>query len=121
MLSLPIERQQSAVNSQQSTLISQHSSVKKIEDEVIFSRTLPLFTRLRLVSQRSRPIHGLGGTVGAMLTGVFATKAVNAAGNDGLFAGNPGQIVTQFVGVLATYVFAAVGTFVILKMRFQFL
>nr|WP_305076208.1 ammonium transporter [Microcoleus sp. LEGE 07076] len=67
------------------------------------------------------PIHGLGGTVGAILTGVFATKAVNAAGNDGLFAGNPGQIVTQFVGVLATYVFAAVGTFVILKFLGQFM
>ena len=67
------------------------------------------------------PIHGLGGTVGAILTGVFATKAVNAAGNDGLFAGNPGLIVTQFVGVLATYVFAAVGTFVILKILGQFM
>ncbi|MEG3976174.1 ammonium transporter [Microcoleus sp. herbarium8] len=67
------------------------------------------------------PIHGLGGTVGAMLTGVFATKAVNAAGNDGLFAGNPGQVVTQFIGVLATYVFAAVGTFVILKILGQFM
>ncbi|MEG4576441.1 ammonium transporter [Microcoleus sp. N3A4] len=67
------------------------------------------------------PVHGVGGTVGAILTGVFATKAVNAAGNDGLFAGNPGLIVTQFVGVLATYVFAAVGTFVILKILAQFM
>ncbi|PSB36641.1 ammonia channel protein [filamentous cyanobacterium Phorm 46] len=67
------------------------------------------------------PIHGVGGTVGAMLTGVFATKAVNAAGNDGLFAGNPGQIGIQFIGVLATYVFAAVGTFVILKILGQFM
>ncbi|WP_445242324.1 ammonium transporter [Microcoleus sp. S13_C5] len=67
------------------------------------------------------PVHGVGGTVGAILTGVFATKAVNAAGNDGLFAGNPGLIVTQFVGVLATYVFAAVGTFVILKILGQFM
>jgi Amt family ammonium transporter len=67
------------------------------------------------------PIHGVGGTVGAILTGVFATKAVNAFGNNGLFAGNPGLIVTQFVGVLATYVFAAVGTFVILKILGQFM
>ncbi|MEG3986988.1 ammonium transporter [Microcoleus sp. S28C3] len=67
------------------------------------------------------PVHGVGGTVGAILTGVFATKAVNAAGNDGLFAGNPGLIVTQFIGVLATYVFAAVGTFVILKILGQFM
>jgi len=61
------------------------------------------------------PIHGIGGTVGAILTGLFATKAVNSAGNNGLFFGNPGQLVTQIIGVLATYVFAAVGTFVILK------
>jgi ammonium transporter, Amt family len=67
------------------------------------------------------PVHGLGGTVGALLTGVFATKAVNAAGNDGLFAGNPGLLVTQFIGVVATYVFAAVGTFVILKLLGQFM
>ncbi|MEG5066997.1 ammonium transporter [Microcoleus sp. B3-A4] len=67
------------------------------------------------------PIHGVGGTIGALLTGVFATKAVNDLGNDGLFAGNPGLIVTQFVGVLATYVFAAVGTFVILKILGQFM
>ncbi|MEG4210012.1 ammonium transporter [Microcoleus sp. S13_B4] len=67
------------------------------------------------------PIHGVGGTVGAILTGVFATKAVNAAGNDGLFAGNPGQIGIQLVGILATYVFAAVGTFVILKILGQFM
>jgi ammonium transporter, Amt family len=62
------------------------------------------------------PIHGLGGTVGALLTGVFATKQVNALGNDGLLFGNPGLVWTQFIGVAATYVFAAVGTFIILKL-----
>lgn len=67
------------------------------------------------------PVHGVGGTVGALLTGVFATKAVNEFGNNGLFAGNPGLLVTQFVGVAATYVFAAVGTFVILKILGQFM
>jgi Amt family ammonium transporter len=61
------------------------------------------------------PVHGVGGTIGALLTGLFATKAVNSAGNDGLFFGNPGLLWTQFVGVAATYIFAAVGTFVILK------
>ena len=61
------------------------------------------------------PIHGVGGTVGAILTGVFATKAVNSAGNNGLLFGNPGQLVTQIISVVATYAFAAVGTFVILK------
>ena len=67
------------------------------------------------------PIHGLGGTVGALLTGVFATKAVNAAGNNGLLFGNPGLLGIQFVGVLATYAFAAAGTFVILKILEQFM
>jgi ammonium transporter, Amt family len=62
------------------------------------------------------PVHGIGGTVGAILTGIFATKQVNELGNDGLLFGNPGLIWTQFVGVAATYVFAAVGTFVILKL-----
>jgi ammonium transporter, Amt family len=61
------------------------------------------------------PIHGVGGTVGALLTGVFATKAVNAAGNNGLLFGNPGLLWTQFVSVVATYAFAAIGTFIILK------
>ena len=62
------------------------------------------------------PVHGVGGTVGALLTGVFATKAVNEFGNDGLLSGNPGLVWTQFVGVAVTYIFAAVGTFVILKL-----
>ncbi|MCL1474771.1 ammonium transporter [Argonema antarcticum] len=61
------------------------------------------------------PVHGVGGTVGALLTGIFANKAVNSAGADGLLAGNPGLLWIQFVGVAATYVFAAVGTLIILK------
>ncbi|BAU66207.1 ammonium transporter [Stanieria sp. NIES-3757] len=61
------------------------------------------------------PVHGVGGTVGALLTGVFATKGVNELGNNGLLFGNPGLLWTQFVGVAVTYIFAAVGTFVILK------
>jgi ammonium transporter, Amt family len=60
-------------------------------------------------------VHGVGGTWGALATGLFASKAINDAGGDGLFAGNPGQLWTQFVAVLATYVLAIVGTFVILK------
>jgi Amt family ammonium transporter len=62
------------------------------------------------------PVHGVGGTIGAILTGVFATKQVNEFGNDGLLYGNPGLLWTQFVGVAATYVFAAVGTYVIIKL-----
>jgi Amt family ammonium transporter len=60
-------------------------------------------------------VHGVGGTWGAIATGLFASKAVNAAGADGLFFGNPGQVWTQIVAVLATFVMAIVGTWVILK------
>jgi len=60
-------------------------------------------------------IHGVGGTWGALATGLFASKAINAGGADGLFLGNPGQLWLQIVAVLATWVLAFVGTFVILK------
>jgi len=62
------------------------------------------------------PVHGVGGTVGAILTGFFATKTVNELGDNGLFFGNPAQLWEQIVGVVATYVFAGVGTFIILKL-----
>jgi Amt family ammonium transporter len=60
-------------------------------------------------------VHGVGGTWGALATGLFASKAVNEAGADGLFFGNPGQLWTQIVAVLATFVMASVLTWVILK------
>ncbi|MCX7779538.1 MAG: ammonium transporter [Negativicutes bacterium] len=60
-------------------------------------------------------VHGIGGTWGAIATGLFATKAVNPAGADGLFFGNPDQLVTQLIGVAVSWVFAAVMTFIILK------
>jgi ammonium transporter, Amt family len=68
------------------------------------------------------PVHGVGGTVGAMLTGVFATKAANQIMdpatkqplNLGLIDGNSGQILIQFYSVAATYIFAGVGTAIIL-------
>ena len=60
-------------------------------------------------------VHGVGGTWGALATGLFASKAVNDAGGDGLFFGNPGQLWTQVIAVLATYALAVVATFVILK------
>ena len=59
--------------------------------------------------------HGMGGTWGAIATGLFATKAVNSAGADGLFYGNPGQLLVQIVAVVAVIVFAFVVTFVIVK------
>jgi ammonium transporter, Amt family len=60
-------------------------------------------------------VHGVGGTWGALATGLFASKLVNDGGADGLFFGNPGQLWTQMVAVLATYGLAIVGTLVILK------
>ena len=60
--------------------------------------------------------HGIGGITGALLTGVFASKVWNPAGNDGLLAGNPGQLGTQALGVVSSIVYAGVMTFVILKL-----
>ena len=59
-------------------------------------------------------VHGVGGTVGALLTGVFATKAVTG-GTYGLLEGNGAQFVNQIVAVGAAVVLAIVGTIVILK------
>ena len=58
--------------------------------------------------------HGLGGTVGALLTGVFAAKAWNGTA-DGLLHGNPGQLGVQAMGVAATIVYSAVASFALLK------
>lgn len=60
-------------------------------------------------------VHGVGGTWGALATGLFASTAINAGGGDGLFFGNPGQLWIQFVAVLATWVLAFVGTLLILS------
>lgn len=60
-------------------------------------------------------IHGIGGTWGAIATGLFASTAVNPGGADGLFYGNAGQLTTQLIGVVASWVVAAVMTFIILK------
>jgi ammonium transporter, Amt family len=62
------------------------------------------------------PIHGVGGTVGGLLTGIFATKVVNAAGADGLLAsGSPELLGKQIIATIITYAIAAIGTFVIVK------
>src|SRR2546427_2364837 len=60
-------------------------------------------------------VHGVGGTWGALATGLWASKAINPDGADGLFFGNPGQLWTQIVAVFATYALAAVMTAVVLK------
>ena len=58
-------------------------------------------------------VHGVGGIVGAMLTGVFAVEAIG--GTPGLLEGNPGQVLTQAYGVIVTIAYTAAATFVILK------
>ena len=68
-------------------------------------------------------VHGAGGTIGALLTGVFASRVVNPVFKDsqanalavGLIDGNPSQVMYQFVGVAVAWVLAAVVTLVILK------
>ncbi len=59
-------------------------------------------------------VHGVGGIWGALATGLFASKAVNAAGADGLFFGNPAQLGIQAMAVLVSVVFAFVGTLIVL-------
>ena len=58
--------------------------------------------------------HGVGGTVGALLTGVFADKSLNGIA-DGLLYGNPGQIVTQATAIAAVIVYSGVMSFILLK------
>jgi Amt family ammonium transporter len=59
--------------------------------------------------------HGIGGTWGGIATGLFATKSVNEAGANGLFYGDAALLGKQVIAIGATYVFAAVATFIIIK------
>ncbi|MHB1217387.1 MAG: ammonium transporter [Alphaproteobacteria bacterium] len=58
-------------------------------------------------------VHGVGGIVGALLTGVFAVEAIG--GTPGLIEGNPAQVLTQLYGIAATIVWSALASFIILK------
>jgi ammonium transporter, Amt family len=58
-------------------------------------------------------VHGVGGTFGAIATGIFATTAINAF--PGLIDGKPEQVVTQLIAVAATIAYAVIATFVIVK------
>ena len=60
-------------------------------------------------------VHGVGGTWGALATGLFASKAINSAGNDGLFFGNPSLIGIQALSVVSAWVYSFVVTWIILK------
>ncbi|MBI1820028.1 MAG: ammonium transporter [Nitrospirae bacterium] len=60
-------------------------------------------------------VHGIGGTWGAIATGLLATKLVNPAGGDGFFYGNPKQLMIQIIAVAASWAFSFIGTMIILK------
>ena len=60
--------------------------------------------------------HGIGGTWGALATGLFASQAVNSAGANGLFYGNPGQFFVQLIAVVAAIGFAFGMTFIVSKL-----
>jgi Amt family ammonium transporter len=60
-------------------------------------------------------IHGVGGVFGILATGLFASKAINATGADGLFFGNTGQLGIQAIMVCAVALFSVIGTWIILK------
>jgi len=59
--------------------------------------------------------HGIGGITGAILTGVFAEIAINAAGGNGLIAGNPMLVIIQLIAVIATAAYAFLATIIIFK------
>jgi Amt family ammonium transporter len=59
-------------------------------------------------------IHGVGGIWGVLCTGLFASKVINPDGADGLFSGNPNQVLIQLVGILTVLVYSGVITALIL-------
>ncbi|WP_373270772.1 ammonium transporter [Nostoc sp. T09] len=61
------------------------------------------------------PVHGVGGTVGAILTAIFATVEVNSGGKNGVLKGNFGELGVELLAIVIAYIIAAVGTFIILK------
>jgi Amt family ammonium transporter len=60
-------------------------------------------------------VHGVGGIWGSLVTGLWATKAVNPAGADGLFYGNPGQLLIQLKATVITVVYSLIVSLVLLK------
>jgi Amt family ammonium transporter len=60
-------------------------------------------------------VHGIGGTWGAIATGLFADASINPSGANGLLLGNPSLLVSQLIAVAATWAYATTMTIVILK------
>jgi len=65
-------------------------------------------------------VHGVGGVVGVILTGIFANATINPAGADGLFRNNPVQLVNQTIAVLVTVSYSGIVSFVLLKLVDRF-
>jgi Amt family ammonium transporter len=61
-------------------------------------------------------VHGVGGIVGTLATGLWATKAINPAGNNGFFYGNPGLFLVQLKAVVITIVYSFIVSWVLLKL-----
>src|SRR5688572_15786624 len=61
------------------------------------------------------PCHGIGGMVGMVMTGIFATKTVNGAGADGLFYGNSAFFITQLQGLAIVVAYSFIASFLIFK------
>jgi ammonium transporter, Amt family len=61
-------------------------------------------------------VHGVGGTLGALATGVFASTLVNPAGANGLLFGNPSQLFVQWIGVAATWVYSFGVSYLLLRL-----
>lgn len=61
-------------------------------------------------------VHAVGGTLGALLTGFFASQLVNPGGSDGLFFGNPAQVGVQALSVLVAWIYSFAMTWVLLKL-----
>jgi Amt family ammonium transporter len=61
-------------------------------------------------------VHGVGGIVGAFFTGLLAQKAINPAGHNGLFFGNPNQLLAQVAAIACTMMYSIIASMIILKM-----
>lgn len=61
-------------------------------------------------------VHGIGGTWGAIATGLWASTTVNPAGADGLFYGATGLLVAQIISVIVAYALAVIGSFVLYRL-----
>jgi len=61
------------------------------------------------------PVHGVGGTIGAILTAIFATTEVNSGGKDGVLRGNFSELFVELGAIAIAYIIAGVGTWIILK------